>query len=576
MKILIVDDKEDNLYLLETLLKGSGYQVISAANGAEALEKLRAEDLDMIIADILMPVMDGFQLCRTVKEDDDLKHIPFVFYTATYKDEKDEEFALKLGAEKYIRKPVEPDEFIQLIQEVIRDVEKGKIKTKKSTIEEEHNLFKLYSKRLVNKLEDKMLNLEREITERKRAENILRVSHHFLEIAYWHTDMTPLLKEFVAEIQNLTDCAAVGIRILDDEGNIPYQAYEGFNKRFYQLESPLSLRSDHCMCINVIKGTANPRLPFYSGGGSFYMNGTTRFLATVSEEEKGQTRNMCNEFGYESVALVPIRFGDGILGLIHIADPRENMVPLDMVELLEGIARQLGTAIQKVRAEEELRSSREQLRNLSAHLQSVREEERKSIARVIHDECSQELTALKMDISWLGNKLHKDQKSLLEKTKTMEKLVDMTIHKAQGLSAELRPGVLDDLGLVAAIEWQLEEFQNRTGIKGKFALDPEDFILDQERSTTIFRILQETLTNVVRHAQATRVKVSLKKKAGQLELQVRDNGRGITEEQISDPEAFGLIGMRERAYYWGGKVEISGVKDKGTIVTASIPLNKQG
>ena len=170
----------------------------------------------------------------------------------------------------------------------------------------------------------------------------------------------------------------------------------------------------------------------------------------------------------------------------------------------------------------------------------------------------------------------KDQKSLLEKTKTMEKLVDMTIHKAQGLSAELRPGVLDDLGLVAAIEWQLEEFQNRTGIKGKFALDPQGLILDQERSTTIFRILQETLTNVVRHAQATRVKVSLKKKAGQLELQVRDNGRGITEEQISDPEAFGIIGMRERAYYWGGKVEISGVKDKSTIVTASIPLNKQG
>jgi PAS domain S-box-containing protein len=174
MKILIVDDNRENLYLLETLLKGSGYEVVSAINGTEALEKLRSEATNMIISDILMSVMDGFQLCREVKRDDELKDIPFVFYTATYTDEKDEELALKMGADKFIRKPVEPDEFIKIIQAVMKDVERGKLKPKKLAFEEEKEILKLYNERLVKKLEKKMLDLEREITERKRAEERYR------------------------------------------------------------------------------------------------------------------------------------------------------------------------------------------------------------------------------------------------------------------------------------------------------------------------------------------------------------------------------------------------------------------
>jgi PAS domain S-box-containing protein len=159
--ILIVDDKKENLYLLKTLLEGSGYEVTSAANGAEALEKAKRSAPDMIISDILMPVMDGFQLCREVKGDDELKDTPFVFYTATYTDEKDEEFAYKLGADKFIQKPAEPDEFIKVIQGVIKDVKEGKMRPKKPALKEEKEVFKLYSERLVRKLEKKMLELEK-------------------------------------------------------------------------------------------------------------------------------------------------------------------------------------------------------------------------------------------------------------------------------------------------------------------------------------------------------------------------------------------------------------------------------
>jgi len=192
------------------------------------------------------------------------------------------------------------------------------------------------------------LNREIEERERKRAEEKLRASYRFLEIANRYTEMTPLLNRFILEIKELTGCEAVAVRILDRDGNIPYQAYDGFSEEFFRLESPLSLKSDRCMCINVIKGKADPGLTFYTEGGSFFMNGTTRFLATVSEEQKGKTRNVCNRFGYESVALVPIRSGDHIIGLIHVADPREDAIPRDLVKIMEWAAMELGTAIRRV------------------------------------------------------------------------------------------------------------------------------------------------------------------------------------------------------------------------------------
>jgi PAS domain S-box-containing protein len=227
---------------------------------------------------------------------------------------------------------------------------------------------------------------------------------------------------------------------------------------------------------------------------------------------------------------------------------------------------------ERKQADEELKKSQEQLRNLADHLQSVREQERTSIARKIHDELGQALTALKMDISWLGKKLPNDQESLIKKAKSISTLTDMTIKTVKRITAELRPGLLDDLGLVAAIEWQVEEFQNRTGLTCKSVIDREGIAVDEKRSTTIFRILQEALTNVARHAQATRVTVSLKEKNGGLYLLVRDNGKGITKEQISDPQSFGLMGMRERVRMWGGEVKFSGRPGKGTTVVVRMPV----
>jgi PAS domain S-box-containing protein len=235
----------------------------------------------------------------------------------------------------------------------------------------------------------------------------------------------------------------------------------------------------------------------------------------------------------------------------------------------------LSDITERMRVEEELQSSREELRNLTIYLESVREQERTNIAREIHDELAQSLTALKMDLSWLDNKLPRDQIPLVEKIHSMSDLIDSIIQTVKRISAALRPGILDDLGLVAAIEWQAEEFQTRTGIDCRFTFKPDDLAVDQDRSTAIFRIFQETLTNIARHAAASLVSVDLLKEAGSLLLRVIDNGTGITEEQIHDPKSFGLIGMRERVHPWGGRVHIRGISGQGTTIEVRIPLEKK-
>jgi sigma-B regulation protein RsbU (phosphoserine phosphatase) len=226
---------------------------------------------------------------------------------------------------------------------------------------------------------------------------------------------------------------------------------------------------------------------------------------------------------------------------------------------------------ERVRVEAELRRSRENLRNLSAHIESAREQERGRIAREVHDELGVTLSKLKLDIAWLEKRLS-DHRHLMDKTKAMSDLVDDTIGSVQRISSELRPGVLDHLGLPAAIKWQAGEFRDRAGIQCIMSLLPEDVELDQNLSIAVFRIFQETLSNVVRHAEATKVEIDLLQTDGILTLEVRDNGKGISDEQISNPASFGLMGIRERVGFLGGSLKIRGIPGKGTTMTVNLPL----
>jgi PAS domain S-box-containing protein len=354
-----------------------------------------------------------------------------------------------------------------------------------------------------------------DITERKRM-------HELLEVA-------------VTEWRTTFDAITDAVCLLDQKGRIK----RCNNAMMKMIGKPFNEIAD-CTCWEVLHGVSKPP------------EGCP--IASVQETHRRETEVFLKNNRWLNITVDPLLDDEGnFVGGVHITS--------DITE--------------RMKTEQELQSSREELRNLTVYLESVREQERTNIAREIHDELAQALTALKMDLSWLDNKLPRNQMPLVAKMRSMSDLIDTTLQTVKRISAELRPGILDDLGLIAAIEWQAEEFQNRTGITSRVTVDPVDFIVDKDRSTAIFRIFQETLTNIARHAHATRVTVDLIKTDGALMLLVIDNGTGITKEQIYDSKSFGLIGMRERVHPWGGQVRIKGTPSEGTTVEVEVPVGKE-
>jgi signal transduction histidine kinase len=203
-------------------------------------------------------------------------------------------------------------------------------------------------------------------------------------------------------------------------------------------------------------------------------------------------------------------------------------------------------------------------------LEQVREEERTRTAREVHDHLSQLLTTIKLELSLLKNKLPSPNPSIQKSAEQLLEMSDEAIQAVKKIAMDLRPPILDDLGIGEAIKWQAKEFKNRTNIECKFVNDLNDLELDLDRCTTLFRIFQETLTNIVRHAGATEVYVTLSHFNESITLQIRDNGCGISSQQVSSQRSVGLLGMRERAMVWGGNVQFRGIPNDGTTVTINI------
>ena len=225
------------------------------------------------------------------------------------------------------------------------------------------------------------------------------------------------------------------------------------------------------------------------------------------------------------------------------------------------------------KAEEDLKSSNEQLHALSDRLHKIREEERLNVSRELHDDIGQSLTGIKMDISWLEKKVAEfipDKNLLMERFSGMKELVDESIAKVRQIASDLRPGILDTFGLLPAIEWQLQDLQQRSGIKCTLISDLKELNFDAQTNLEIFRIIQESLTNVVRHSEAGSAQVNIKKQKDKLIFEVIDNGKGITDDVFNKTTSLGLIGMRERASQINGEISIQGTSGKGSVVSLSI------
>ncbi|MEJ2635776.1 MAG: PAS domain S-box protein [Calditrichia bacterium] len=232
-------------------------------------------------------------------------------------------------------------------------------------------------------------------------------------------------------------------------------------------------------------------------------------------------------------------------------------------------------------AESKLKKSEDDLRKLSMRLLTVREEERKFIAREIHDELGQQLTGMKIDLYWLKSRLEKPDclkagQSLNNKLQAALDMVDTAIKTVRRIATQLRPALLDDAGLTRAMEWHAREFSNRTGIECRLSAPEKNIAFDKDQSIAVFRIFQESLTNVARHAGASRIDVIMKKLKTRFILRIKDNGRGITPGEIDKSQSLGLVGIRERSIALGGKAEICGKPGEGTTVTVEIPLRKRG
>ena len=231
---------------------------------------------------------------------------------------------------------------------------------------------------------------------------------------------------------------------------------------------------------------------------------------------------------------------------------------------------------EKIKAQESLKHSHESLRQLATHLEGIREAERTHMAREIHDELGQQLTGLKMDISWLSKRLQIEDEQINGKMKSIIGLIDKTVVTVRRLATELRPSILDDLGLLPALEWQSDEFEKRTEIKSTFkSTDPAMEVADNLIATNIFRIYQESLTNVLRHSQATEVHTILTASSDSLELEITDNGRGFDPASIGNKKTLGLLGMKERVHLMGGSYNIYSKPSQGTIIKVIVPFPQE-
>lgn len=428
-----------------------------------------------------------------------------------------------------------------------------------------------------------------DITERKRLEVYRSMGSEIIQILHEPDPLETVARRVLDVLKARTGLDAIGIRLQAVE-DYPYLVQDGFPPDFLLTENTLlgqrqdgSLCADlqanaglECNCGLVIADRSEATNVPRTRSGSQWTNDAARTFGEGSVHEPGfKQRGNCVKHGYASIALIPIRNQDRIVGLIQLNDRRKGCFTDETIELLEQIAAHYGETLMRRHAEEVLHQTAADLHVLAGRLQAVREEERATLSRELHDYLGQHLTALQMDLMWIDRHLQTadapDRAVLYDRIVAMVPAVDRLIEHTQTFCAELRPAVLYDLGLVDAIEWQVEETSKRTGLDCIMIPPDEELDLAQDVSLALYRIVQESLTNVVRHAQATTVVVSIRIIGDELELRIQDDGRGFAPNSISGAKALGVIGIRERAGTFGGNVEFFNETAKGACVRVRVP-----
>jgi signal transduction histidine kinase len=395
-----------------------------------------------------------------------------------------------------------------------------------------------------------------------------RILHKVAQVLQAQGELEPMLKEAMLAITRFQELKVenkAGIFLVDEKKRVLrlFTTVGAFSEEFLKKEQEVPFGD--CLCGRVA----------VSGD----------LLMSESCFSDSRHERIFSEMTAHGHYIVPLKTSDHLIGVMFLYTNTHPVWYQHSQEVLLSIGGLVADAIQKKQVDKELEEYRNrleglvesrtgELRQLSHQIQKIREEEKSRISREVHDELGQSLTALKIDLLQLEKRLPEDSSDLQKSALSMVNLVDDTIKSVQRIAMELRPPILDTFGLCDAIVWQAGEYEKRYGIKFDLTGLHNDLDLDTDLKTTFFRIFQESITNVVRHAEASRVTVSVRQRKGQMVMEIADNGKGIREDQIAGSDSLGLIGIRERVRYLNGEVRFSGAPGKGTIVECRIPVSK--
>ena len=654
--ILIVDDMPANLSLVVDSLADQGFRVLVALDGEEALERAQFSQPDLILLDVKMPGIDGFETCRRLKMNERTRDISVIFMTSlTGIEDLVEGFAA--GGSDYVTKPVRIDEMMARISThlALRAMHKQLVAQNRQ-LSSEVNVRQQAEAALARardelevrvaqrtaELAQANASLRLEIEERRRAEtkllssearfrnivetsplpfcitsmphgSLLYMNEPFrklfglaaqtdtvIRIADFYVD--PATRDrLVRQLRMLGGFRNTEVNFRRPDGSTFWAMltarvasfddapaiYVGLNDVTARKLAEGKLRASEASLANAQRLARLGDWEWDATAGVIHWSdemyrilglaphlsrpGYRTFLAAVHREDRAlvrlAVRALLDErrpYGLDC----RVRGADGVVRIVQFqaeAMPGGAMQPLKLVGTIQDIT-------ERKSIEHELLESREQLRELSAYMEAIREEERKRIAMEIHDELGQLLTALKMDVSLLKMRLANDSDAA-KKVDDMRELVEKTIWMVRNVASHLRPAALN-FGIVSALEWLVEDFGRRKGLSCQLWINGREPVLDDAHATAVFRIVQASLTNVARHAGASRVDVTLTNTETTLDLYVSDDGCGFDPAAARKGYSYGLLGMSERARLIGGSLRIDSSPETGTVVSIHVPLGE--